>query len=140
MGWPFDEATAVMLIVWTELLVVSPRCRRPFVRVGHAFLGASRRAGIVSEVPPEPGGRPIEVIAHEARRLGHRYRLTRQGVSYAKSEAVRRAYDGVLAEGCDALGVAHLLGVLAPGDDLDTERTRVERLLHIWGLGLDDAA
>jgi hypothetical protein len=140
MGWPLNEATAVLLILWAELLVVSPRCRRPVVRVGRLLVGASRRAGILSAVPPEPGGRPIEVIAHEARRLGQRYRLTRRGVSYAKSEAIRRAYDGVLAEGCDALGVSHLLGVLEPGDELDAERIRVERVLHIWGIGLDDAA
>jgi hypothetical protein len=140
MGWPLDEATAVFLIVMAELLVVSPRCRRPFLRAGRVLMGASRRAGILAAVPPEPDGRPIEVIATEARRLGERYRLTRQGVSYAKSEAIRRAYDGVLAEGCDALGVSHLLGVLGPGDELDAERIRVERVLHVWGLGLDDAA
>ena len=139
MGWALNDATAVSLIVLVELLVVSPRCRRQVVRVAHVLLGASRRAGVVA-MPVEPCGRPIEVIAQEARRLGHRYRLTRRGVSYAKSEAVRRAYDGVLAEGCDALGVAHLLGVLEPGDELDAERTRVERLLHVWGLDLDDAA
>jgi hypothetical protein len=139
MGWALNEATAVMLIVLVELLVVSPRCRRPLLRAGRVLLGASRHAGIVTE-PIRPGGRPIEVIAQEARRLGHRYRGTRRGVSYAKSEAVRRAYDGVLAEGCDALGVPHLLGVLEAGAELDAERARVERLLHIWGLDLDDAA
>jgi hypothetical protein len=140
MGWPLDEATAVLLIASAELLVVSPRCRRPFVLAGRSLRGGLRRAGVIAALPPEPGGRPIEVIAQEARRLGHRYRLTRRGVSYAKSEAVRRAYDGVLAEGCDALGVPHLLGVLEPGDELDTERIRVERVLHVWGLDLDDAA
>jgi hypothetical protein len=139
MGWALNEATAVMLIVLAELLVVSSRCRRPVIRLGRALLGISRRAGVVNE-SVAPSGRPIEVIAAEARRLGQRYRRTRRGVSYAKSEAVRRAYDGVLAEGCDALGVPHLLGVLEPGDELDAERTRVERLLHIWGLDLDDAA
>ena len=46
----------------------------------------------------------------------------------------------MLGEGCDALGVAHLLGVLAPGEELDTERVRVERVLNIWGMHLDDVA
>jgi hypothetical protein len=68
------------------------------------------------------------------------YRATRRGVSFAKSEAVRRAYDDVLVEGCEALGITHLLGVLPPGDERDAERVRVERLLHVWGLDLDDAA
>ncbi len=79
------------------------------------------------------------MVAREARRLGGRFRATRDGVSFAKSEAYRRAYDGVLGEGCDALDVAHLLAVLAPGPDLDAERLRVERVLHRWGLVLDDA-
>jgi hypothetical protein len=140
MSWPLNEGVAAVLLVSAELLVISPRFRRVFVRAGHAGLGLSRRAGLLLPVPPEPCGRPIEVIAAEARRLGQRYRRTRQGVSYAKSEAIRRAYDGVLGEGCDALGVPHLLGVLAPGEELDAERLRVERLLHVWGLDLDDAA
>ena len=53
---------------------------------------------------------------------------------------MRRAYDGALAEGCDALGLAHLLGVLEAGEELDRERTRVEQLLHRWGLALDEPA
>lgn len=85
-----------------------------------------------------PAGREIEVVAREARRLGRRFRATREGVSFAKSEAYRRAYDGVLAEGCDALGVTHLLAVLPAGEELDRERLRVERALHRWGLVLDD--
>ncbi len=89
---------------------------------------------------PVPARREIEVVAREARRLGRRFRATRDGVSFAKFEAYRRAYDGVLAEGCDALGVTHLLTVLEPGPDLDAERVRVERMLHRWGLVLDDAA
>ena len=84
-----------------------------------------------------PHHRPFELIVHDVRRLHRRYCETRTGVSFAKSEAVRRAYDDALAEGCDALGLSHLLGVLEAGEELDRERTRVERLLHRWGLALD---
>jgi hypothetical protein len=140
MGWLLSDGTAAALILLAALLGVSPRCRRPLVRARRGLADVGRRVGLRPAAPPPPPGRPIEVIAREARRLGHHYRLTRQGVSYAKFEAVRRAYDGVLAEGCDALGVAHLLLVLPPGEELDAERHRVERLLHVWGLDLDDVA
>ena len=88
---------------------------------------------------PVPDRREIEVVAREVRRLGRGFRATRDGVSFAKFEAYRRAYDAVLAECCEALEVTHLLGVLAPGDELDAERLRVERVLHRWGLVLDEA-
>lgn len=140
MGWLLSEGTAVIVIVATAAFVLNAGLRRPVLHwVGRARSGAAR-AGLWH--PPEPTleHRPIEVIAREARRLGRQYRATRTGVSFAKSEAVRRAYDDVLAEGCAALGVTHLLGVLDAGRELDAERLRVERMLHRWGLSLDDAA
>lgn len=96
-------------------------------------------ARLIRPDAPVPARREIEVVAREARRLGRRFRATRDGVSFAKSEAYRRAYDGVLGEGCDALGVSHLLAVLPAGEELDHERLRVERTLHRWGMVLDDA-
>jgi hypothetical protein len=45
----------------------------------------------------------------------------------------------VLAEACLALGVDHLLGVLAPGPELDAERQRVELRLSGYGLLRDNA-
>jgi hypothetical protein len=143
MGWSLNEGTVVFLILLLDLLLLIPPLRRPVLRVGRSLARSARAARDSRRRPAEPPvetRRPIEVIAADARRLGQRYRLTRNGVSYAKSEAVRNAYDRVLGEGCDALGVAHLLGVLQPGDELDAERVRVERVLNIWGLHLDDAA
>ena len=122
----------MFFIVLVDLLLVSGRCRLLARRAVRALVRPARRFG--RRADPGPSGRPIELIASEARRLRQRYRITRQGVSFAKSEAVRRAYDGVLGEGCDALGVAHLLAVLAPGEELDAERVRVERMLTCWGL------
>jgi hypothetical protein len=141
VGWsPGDVAVVVMFALWV-LLLVSPSSRRLIVRAATALARPLLRVRLRHRrpPPPPPEGRPIEVIAREARRLGNRYRSTREGVSYAKADAVRRAYDGVLGEWCDALGMAHLLAVLPPGDELDTERTRVERTLNGWGLRLDDA-
>jgi predicted TIM-barrel fold metal-dependent hydrolase len=135
LGQAFVVAFALML-----LLVLSHAVRRLGLALYRRLAAAARRPERRSPLVAVPEGRPIEVIAREARRLGHRFRQTRHGVSFAKAEGVRRAYEEVLAEACDALGLPHLLTVLAGGSELDAERQRVERLLHIWGIELDSAA
>ena len=85
--------------------------------------------------PPKPVGRPIEQIAQHARRLWRQSRMPERGRSRAKQVAISRAYDDVLGEGCEALGFAHLLGVL-DGADLEAERDRVEDVLEAAGLEL----
>lgn len=89
---------------------------------------------------PEAAARPFEEVARNARRLHARYHQAAAGRSYAKLEAIRRAYDDVLAEGCRQLGIDHLLGVLPPGDELDAERARVEHRFEVFGLDLRLAA
>jgi hypothetical protein len=132
--------TFVMAFALVLLLVLSPAVRRMGLALYRRLAATGRRSERRSSLVAVPEGRPIEVIAREARRLGHRFRETRHGVSFAKAEGVRRAYDEVLAEACDALVLSHLLTVLADGSELDAERQRVERLLHIWGLELGSAA
>jgi hypothetical protein len=92
------------------------------------------------EVRVQPVGRPLEVVARDARRLATRFHHPPPGTSFAKIEGARRAYEHVLAEACAALEVEHLLGVLAPGDELDVERVRVEGLLWLAGLRIDETA
>jgi hypothetical protein len=87
---------------------------------------------------PVPVGRPIEAIAHDAHRLGRQLQHADDGRSAARINAIRSAYDDVLAEGCAALGVAHLLGVLTDGAELDHERRRVEVVLAGAGMVLAD--
>lgn len=82
----------------------------------------------------EPAGRPIESIALDVRRRGERLHALAPRASYVKVSALTAAYDHVLAECCDRLGVAHLLAVLPPGVELDRERRRVELVLHASGL------
>jgi hypothetical protein len=89
---------------------------------------------------PRPQGRPLELIASDARRLGSRFANPPRGAAFAKLEGLRRAYDHVLGEACSALGVDHLLAVLPPGDELDAERARVEGLLWLAGLRIDETA
>jgi hypothetical protein len=91
-------------------------------------------------MPVQPEGRPIERIAVDLRRLGARYRELHPRMPFAKVEAVRGAYDKVLGECCTALGRTHLLGVLAPGRELDMERERVEDLVADAGVRFPHAA
>jgi hypothetical protein len=112
--------------------VAPVRFRRHPVRWFHGFLARRR--------PAEPTGRPLEQIVADARRLAPRALHPPRGTSRAKIIALRYAYDHVLSEACAALGIDHLLGVLEPGDELDTERARVEALLWLAGLRIDDDA
>jgi hypothetical protein len=107
----------------------------PWRRLGSAARSWAGRLGLGRSTSPL--GRPIEEIARDARRLRIAFRSTPRGTSFVKYEAHRRAYDGVLLEGCHALGVTTLLGVLGPGPELDAERDRIEGRLELFGLDLD---
>lgn len=87
------------------------------------------------EVTP-PAGRPIESIAYDMRRLGRLLQDTHDGRSTARIAVIRQSYDDVLAEGCAALGMSQLLGVLDSGPELDHERRRVEVVLVGAGMVL----
>ena len=110
-----------------------------YQREVRTFLVAAGR-GLVPAAPPQPQplGRPIELIARDARRLGQRFRSEPPGLSFAKFEGLRRAYDDVLAESCRALGIENLLSDLRPGTERDAERLRVEYLLTQAGWRLED--
>ena len=90
--------------------------------------------------PPATARRPIEVVAQEARALAVRVHEPPRGVSYAKYQGWVAAYDRLLGEGCAALELDHLLGVLEAGQERDRERERVESLLWLAGLRIDEAA
>jgi hypothetical protein len=90
--------------------------------------------------PPEPESRPIEAIAADLRRLGGRFHTLDPRTPFVKVEAIRGAYDHILTECCAALDVTHLLGVLAPGPELDAERERVEDQLDHRGMRIPHAA
>ena len=138
--WFMEPEWLKVLLLWAGCAVVAAviRCAPLWRAVGrrlrHAHAWWERRRRLPTS------SRPIEVIAQDARRLGRRFRQPPRGVSFAKFEGTRRAYDKVLAEGCAALGIEHLLDVLPPGVELDAERRRVEWRLYTAGLDLDDAA
>ena len=89
-----------------------------------------------SRRPVAPDTRPLEELATQARRLGRRFHHPPEGQRFEKCEAVRRAYDTVLGEASQALGVTTLLTVIAPGPELDIERERVELALEESGFEL----
>ena len=133
-----DASFIALLTLFTAMLVgalLGPQRTRQLVRL---LLGLCRR--VVGERPPpaRPVGRPIEEIARDAHRLGAGFRCVPAGMSFARFEGRRRAYDRVLTEACAALGIEHLLGVIPPSPELDLERRRVEAVLVRAGLPLDD--
>ena len=103
-------------------------------RSSRSWAGLAARLRALRPAPPRPTGRPIQEIALDAQRLAAAFRYEPAGISFARVEGVRLAYDRVLGEACQTLGVEHLLGVLAPGTELDRERDRVEVALHHAGL------
>lgn len=121
----------------TTVAVLGPK---PLRRLGRQVTRVVGRLRAARDSAPVPTGRPIELIARDARRLGPRFRHLQDGVSFARFEGGRRAYDEVLVEACRALGVEHLLRVIPPGPELDRERERVEAVLERAGLRLGDAA
>lgn len=129
----FVEWVAATVVMVAALGVVV------YQREVRAFLVTAGR-GLVPPAPPQPQplGRPIELIARAARRLGQWFRSEPSGLSFAKFEGLRRAYDDVLAESCRALGIEDLLSDLPPGPGRDVERLRVEYLLAQAGWRLED--
>ena len=120
------DAGAILVVaaagIWVGLLPC-PRWRRRVARTGPAPVWT-------------PPPRPLEECVARARRLGRLHHLSVEGRSRAKVEGIRQAYDDALAECCRRLDIVHLLAVLAPGPELDEERTRVERSLALSGVDL----
>jgi hypothetical protein len=121
----------VDLLILGSVVLIGPllpwsRIHRVMVRLGRRLLADD----------PDPGIRPLESIAADARRLARNFHHQPRGQSFMKYEAHRRAYDDVLAEGCRALDIPHLLSLIEPGPHLDAERARVEYRLECAGLEL----
>lgn len=134
LAWMF------LLALFVVVGVLGPRRMSRIVRAVDARLPRVQVVRPSARIASIPAGRPIEQIACDARRLAHRFRYVPDRGSFARFEGLRRAYDVVLCEACAALAVDHLLRVLPPGPDLDTERTRVETALDRAGLRLTGRA
>jgi hypothetical protein len=91
-----------------------------------------------SPVPLTTATRPIQEIGLRVRRLGALYYGGAPGRSWVKTDALRRAYEESLDEGCRALEIDTDLLALDPGTERDAERMRVEYLLTDAGLVMRD--
>ncbi|WP_434441880.1 hypothetical protein [Lentzea sp. E54] len=83
-----------------------------------------------------PDHRPIERIAADLRRVRRLRARFEPGASAAKKIGARQAYDALLVQACDALGVEHRLLSLPEGMDREIERLRVEERLRDLGLSV----
>ncbi|WP_143086771.1 hypothetical protein [Lentzea flaviverrucosa] len=83
-----------------------------------------------------PDHRPIERIAADLRRVRRVRAGFEPGASAANKIGARQAYDALLVQACDALGVEHRLGSLPEGMDREIERLRVEERLRDHGLSV----
>ena len=96
------------------------------------------RARRGSPVPLSTATRPIQEIGLRVRRLGALYYGGAPGRSWVKTDALRRAYEESLDEGCRALEIDTDLLALDLGTERDAERMRVEYLLTDAGLVMRD--
>jgi hypothetical protein len=134
--WVAILALLAVFVLLLDIVFRSPR----MLRAGRLLVTHAPHLRRRPCPAPEPRPvRPFEVMVGDARRLAARLQDPR-GLSFAKQEALRCAYDRVLGDVCDALGVDHLLGVLPGGEELDAERARAESMLWLAGVRLDDAA
>ncbi|MDQ4039418.1 MAG: hypothetical protein M3313_13965 [Actinomycetota bacterium] len=89
-----------------------------------------RRAG------PVPAGRPIEVVAADARRLRRECSLVPRDTPVARRRGIVLAYDDILAEAAHSLSVQHELHSLPLGPARDMQRIRLEADLESSGFRL----
>lgn len=85
---------------------------------------------------PSSDRRPVQAVAADIRRLGRQLDLIPAGVPMVRRRALQAAYDDVLAEAADMLGVPHSLGAEPPGRGRDVERLRLVAALRAAGLAV----
>src|SRR5688572_28103566 len=133
-GWP---ATIGLLLLALALLRVATAALQGDLAEWRFSLAVARLAGRArrgrsADADVVPLHRPVEQVGADLRRLHAAFH--RGGMRFAKYEGCRQAYDRVLAEAAEMAGVTHLVGILPPGEELDRERERLERLLVQHGL------
>jgi hypothetical protein len=84
-----------------------------------------------------PGGRPLEQLVVDLRRLRSTV-ANDEHRSAARQFGDRLAYDHVLAQLCNMLGVEHRLDETLAGHERDIERFRMEAELERVGVVLSD--
>jgi hypothetical protein len=90
----------------------------------------------VSPPPEPPPSLPIERIARNARRLRPQVLVPAPGTPLSRRIAVTQAYDDLLGDACQAVGIPDTLTGLPLGLEREAERLRVEHELDAAGVRL----
>ena len=115
-------AVVAALIAWTG----------PLARRVHRRWERHRAVG-----RPEPGRRPLQVVAADVRRLGRQVALVPAGAPMARRRALLAAYDDVLIEAALLLEVPHGVTTAPVGPVRDAARQRLIAALVEAGLAVD---
>ena len=86
---------------------------------------------------PEPGRRPLQVVAADVRRLGRQIALVPAGAPMARRRALAAAYDDVLIEAALLLDVPTDLRTAPVGPVRDAARLQLVAELVDAGLAVD---
>ena len=84
--------------------------------------------------PTVPRRRPVEVVAADLRRLSAQLAMVPSGAPLVRWQALWAAYDEVLVEAAELLGVVQTLETTPAGTPRDIERLRVQAALEGAGL------
>ena len=93
-----------------------------------------RRSGRAESRPALSPRRPVEVVAADLRRLSAQLAMVPSGAPLVRWQALWAAYDAVLVEAAELLGVAQVLPTTPVGNSRDIERLRVQAALEGAGL------
>lgn len=99
---------------------------------GVGWLG--RRWRLLPRPVPEPSRPPIERIVRDLRRIAPQARHVPTGTPMARRQALWAAYDDVLVDACEALGVSTALTSTPEGLERESERLRTEYALERAGV------
>lgn len=77
---------------------------------------------------------PVGALVDALRRLSRELTTLPAGAPWARQHGTRMAYDKVLAQLCDELGIEHELPALGMGEARDMERLRMEDAIYGKGL------
>src|SRR4051794_29007610 len=104
---------------------------RPTARWSHRRWARRRAAA-----NPQPGRRPLQVVAADVRRLGRQMALVPAGAPMARRRALAAAYEDVLIEAAVLLEVPNDLRTAPLGPARDAERLRLLAALEAAGLAV----
>ena len=127
-------AGVVALVICTLMLGIAFGAFLCQDEVSRAF---RRMRDRLSPPPVAPDGPAIEELARSLRRLSGEVRAPRPGTTMARRRGAAAAYEDLLVQAAQALGVPDSLSDLPEGTDREAERLRLEHVLREAGLVID---